>query len=66
MSAPKFPITVQLTGNDSNAFMMIANVSTALRKAGATGKQIDQFRAEAMSGDYSHVIATITEWVNVA
>lgn len=62
----KFPnITVQLTGEDGNAFFIIGRVGRALRKGGATKEEIADFTEDAMSGDYNHVLTTVMEWVNV-
>jgi hypothetical protein len=62
----KFPdVEVQLTGTDGNAFAVMGQVARALRKAGH-GDQVDAFRAEAMSGDYNHLLATCMKWVDVS
>lgn len=66
MSEVKFPqVTVQLSGEDGNAFSIIGRVGSALRQAGASGEDVTQFTHEAMSGDYSNVIRTAMRWVNV-
>lgn len=63
---PLYPnVKVALVGQDANAFMMIGTVSTALRRAHVPESKIVEFRNEAMSGDYSNVIGTITKWVVV-
>lgn len=67
MTEPKYPdVEVQLTGEDSNAFGMIARTSTALRRAGADANEIAEFSAEATSGDYDNVITTIKKWVTIS
>lgn len=66
MSAPKFPdISVKLTGQDGNAMVIIATVTKALRKAGKSSEVVSEFVAEAMSGDYDHVLQTCMAWVDV-
>jgi hypothetical protein len=57
-------ITVQLTGNDGNAYAILAAVRTALRRAGHNG-EVATFLAEATSGNYDHLLATCMRWVNV-
>lgn len=47
-----------LVGIDGNAFSIIGTVARGLRAAGAPKEYIDAFQAEAMSGDYDHVIQT--------
>lgn len=61
----KFDVTVQLVGRDGNAFAIMAAVTRALRTAGASQHDIDDFLAEATSGDYDHLLATCAEWVDV-
>lgn len=61
----KYPeIRVKLVGQDGNAFAIIGRVSLALRQGGVKKPQIDQFRQEAMAGDYDNVLQTCMRWVN--
>jgi hypothetical protein len=62
----KYPdVTVELSGQDGNAFMILGLVQKALRKVGATDEEIRAFHAEATSGDYNKVLQTCMAWVNV-
>lgn len=64
-TTPRHPeVEVQLTGTDGNAFAVLAAVSSALRRGGYRD-EVDEFMAEAMSGDYDHLLATATRWVTV-
>lgn len=66
MSEVKFPyVTVQLSGEDGNAFSIIGRVASALRKGGASSEDVTQFTDEAMSGDYNNLLRTTMRWVNV-
>lgn len=66
-TGPRFPdIEVELVGHDGNAFAVLGRVQRGLRKGGATHDDIEQFMAEAMSGDYDHLLRVCTEWVNVS
>jgi hypothetical protein len=58
-------VTVKLTGNDGNAFSIMAAVSKAIRKAGATPEEVEQYMNESMSGDYDNLLRTAMKWVNV-
>jgi hypothetical protein len=58
-------VTVKLTGNDGNAFSIMAQVSKALRKAGASSEEVEQYMSESMSGDYNNLLRTAMKWVNV-
>src|SRR5205814_1382544 len=50
---PKYQhVTVRLTGEDGNAFMILARVNKALRRADVPTAEIDEFMAEAKSGNY--------------
>ena len=63
---PKHPnITVDLIGEDGNAFAILGKVSKALFEH-AGPEEADAYREEATSRDYDHLLATTQEWVNVA
>lgn len=66
MNTPRFEVEVQLTGEDGNAFFIIGRVRSALKKAGASKAEIEEFSNEAMSGDYNNVLNTCRKWVHVA
>jgi uncharacterized protein (DUF2236 family) len=61
----KFDIDVQLTGTDGNAYAIMGTVVDALRDAGATREQIQDYRDQSTSGDYDNLLRTAMEWVNV-
>lgn len=46
--------------------MVMGDVMNALRKAGASREQVDEFLTEAMSGDADNVLRTAMKWVQVA
>ena len=58
-------IEVQLTGHDGNAFAVLGTVTRALRRAGVPAAEVAAFTAEATSGDYDHLLATVFAWVEV-
>lgn len=62
----KYDIEVELIGNDGNAFSIMGAVSKALRRAGATKEELDEYMKESMSGDYDNLLRTAMKWVNVA
>jgi hypothetical protein len=67
MTAPRYSdVRFQLTGEDRNAFAVLSKVRGALRKAGASETVIAEFTAEAISGDYDHLLATCMRWVDVS
>lgn len=63
---PKYNVEVQLSGNDGNAFAIMGAVKSALKKAGASKEELDQYLADSMSGDYDNLIRVATDWVEVA
>lgn len=64
---PVFPhITVPLSEEDGNALMILGRVVRAMRRANVAEVDIAAFRAEAMSGDYDHVLQTVMAWVDVS
>jgi hypothetical protein len=63
---PKYPhITVKLTGNDSNAFMVLGLCQCAARAADLPKEEIDAFREEATAGDYNQLLQTAMRWFNI-
>jgi len=65
-TTPIFDIDVQLVGHDGNAFAIMARVQRALKEAGATEEQLNEYMNESMSGDYDHLLRTACRWVNVS
>ena len=64
-STPRYPdVVVPLSGEDGNAFFIIARTSMALRRAGVPREEITMFQEEAMFSDYDNVIQTVMEWVS--
>ncbi|WP_114965091.1 hypothetical protein [Alkalilacustris brevis] len=60
---PKYPdITVTLTGQDGNAFAVLGQCREAARDAGLSEDEIAAFMAEAMAGDYDHLLQTAMRW----
>jgi hypothetical protein len=57
-------VVVQLTGGDGNAFAVLGALRRALREAGHAD-EVDEFFAEATSGDYDHLLRTCMRWVTV-
>jgi len=64
---PKYPeITVQLVGEDGNAFSILGRVTRALRRGGATIDDINEFQREATSGDYDNLLRTVCKYVDAS
>jgi len=57
--------TIQLTGNDGNAFAILGNVRRGMKRAGATDEELKAFMSEATSGDYDHLLQTCMKYVDV-
>lgn len=67
ISEVRFPdVEVELSGQDGNAMVIIGSVRRALRRAGASAAELEEFFADATSGDYDHVLQTCMRWVVVA
>ena len=66
MPEPKYPdVHVDLVGQDGNASSILGRVTSAMRRAGISQAEQSAFIAEATSGDYNHLLRTVTKWVNV-
>lgn len=62
---PKHPdIIVTLTGQDGNAFAVVGRCREAARDAGLSEEEIANFMAEAVAGDYDHLLQTAMRWFN--
>lgn len=56
---------VKLVGEDGNAFAIMGRVGKALRRAGYTQEEIDEYQNEATSGDYDNLLRVTMEYVDV-
>jgi hypothetical protein len=56
---------VQLSGNDGNAWAIMANVASALRDAGCPKEHIDAYQSESMSGDYNNLLRVACKYAVV-
>tara|TARA_R110002110_G_scaffold315391_1_gene528503 strand:- start:195 stop:398 length:204 start_codon:yes stop_codon:yes gene_type:complete len=62
----KYPnVSVTLVGTDCSALAVVGAVIRALRKAGVAPRAIDDYQAEALSGDYNHLLSVTMETVEV-
>jgi len=59
---PRVKSKLPLVGIDGNAFGVIGTVSRGLRAAGATHDEVKAFQAEAMAGDYDHLLTVAMKW----
>lgn len=65
-NGPKYPrITVQLSGKDGNAFVILGKISRELRRNGISKEEIDSFYKEATEGNYDHLLQMYMRWVSV-
>lgn len=63
----KYPeIEVQLTAYSGNAFVIMSEVTQALRKGGVSKDEINEYTKESMSGDYDNLLRTAMKWVTVS
>jgi len=63
---PKYnEITVQLVGMDGNAFSIMGRVLNALKTAGISQSEIDEFIKQATASNYDNLLMTVAEWVNI-
>lgn len=60
---PKYDISVSPV--DGNAFSIMGAVSSAIRSAGATQEEVEQYLADSTSGDYNNLLRVAMEWVDI-
>ena len=63
-SQPLTNAVVQLTGYDGNAFAVLGRVRFAILMSDRPDL-VDEFIAEAISGDYNHLLVTCQKYVAV-
>jgi hypothetical protein len=62
----KYPeITVTLVGEDGNAFNILGICRRAMKDAGCSKGEIEQFTQEATSGDYDNLLQTTMKYFEV-
>ena len=61
MDEPLTNATVQLTGEDGNAFFVLGKVRKAIKKSDHP-ELAEQFMKEAMSGDYNNLLVTCMKY----
>ena len=62
----KYPeVIVQLTGIDGNAFAILGHCNKEAKRAGLSKAQVDEFMAEAMAGDYDHLLQTCNKYFDI-
>lgn len=52
-------------GRDGNAYAIMGNVASALKRAGYPKEAVDAYRAESTSGDYDHLLQTAMLWCDI-
>ncbi len=63
---PKYSeITVQLVGQDSNAYNLLGICRRAMKRAHLPESEIEAFTTEATSSNYDYLLATVCEYFNV-
>lgn len=53
-----------LVGVDGNAYAVMGYVANAMRESGFTREEIAEYRKDAMSSDYSHLISVSCDMVD--
>jgi hypothetical protein len=54
-----------MRATDGNASVILGAVNRAMQRSGIASTEIDEFNAEAMAGDYDHLVQTCMKWVTV-
>lgn len=53
-------VKIELVGLDGNAFVIVGAWMQAARRQGWSQEDIEKVKAEAISGNYDHLVYTIT------
>ena len=66
MNEVKYPnVSVDLIGQDGNAFLILGRVMKELRRGGVSAVGIEDFRKDATSGDYDNLLRVVMNYVMV-
>ena len=58
-------ITVELSGYDGNACVIMGRVTRAMKREGVSQETIDEYLEKAKSGDYDNLLRVTMEYVEV-
>ena len=58
-------VTVELLGTDGNAFAIIGKCMATAREAGLSRDEIEEFRTEALEGNYDHLLQTCMKYFDI-
>lgn len=62
----KYPqVKVKLVGVNGNAYSILGHVGEAMKQAGISKEEIEEYMEEAKSGDYDHLLQTTMDYVQV-
>ena len=64
VSTKQTGLSVSIVGRDGNAFAILGACGKVLERAGLNDVK-DEFMAEAMSGDYDHLLQTVLAYFEV-
>jgi hypothetical protein len=56
---------IKIIGEDGNAFIIIAAATKAMRRAGWTQEEIQEYRDKAMNGDYDNLLQVTMEYCEI-
>ena len=67
LAGPTYPhvkVSLDLTGEDGNAFAILQRAETALREAGVPASKRRHYVQEAMGGDFAQLLSVTKRWVS--
>ena len=56
-------VKLSLEGIDGNAFVIMGRVTKAMKKAGWTEAEIDEYRTKAKYGDYDNLLRVTMDYI---
>jgi hypothetical protein len=59
-------VDLPLVGEDGNAFAIMGRAASAMRRAGFTSEEREEYQTEAMSGDYDHLLQTTMSYFDTS
>jgi hypothetical protein len=59
-------VNLPLVGEDGNAMAIMGRATGAMRRAGFTEEERNEYTTEAMSGDYDHLLMTTMSYFDTS
>jgi hypothetical protein len=57
---------IRIVGEDGNAFIILGAATKAMRRAGWSAEEIEEYRNKAMNGDYGNLLNVTGDYCEIS